>query len=272
MTLRRTFAVLAAAAVLITTGCGSADKATPASETKKSAAVVNTAALSAETFVDTIAKAQLQAKTSHIEMEIDANGQNIKAVGDVQTAETADDAKMSMTMTMPGMGEIEMRMLGGVFYMKMGAMTGDKFFKLDLQDPDNPLGETFGDMSEQMDPSKSIEALKGAITSLEKDGEPVKIDGVMAQPYKVVVDGSKVKGSLNPLEGSTGADSIGEMSFVFWIGSDNLPRKMTSDIQGATVQTTFTKWGKAIDVKAPDAGQISEKDPFGSMLPDLPAA
>lgn len=270
MRIRGACAALAVSALLITTGCGSTQNTAAENDSAhQQSTTTKSVALTSDNLVSVVTKAQLAARTSHVQMTIGAKGESIVATGDVKVADSADAVMMAMKMTMPGAGEIEMRMIGSVIYVKLGPMSGDKFVKIDMKDSNNPLAKNFGDLSAQMDPSGSIKAFDGAITSLEKKGDPVRIDGVDAQPYKVVVDRLKMKSS--PATGGA-AGLPDEMSFMFWIGPDNLTRKMTIDVMGATVESTFTRWGEPVDVKAPSADQITDKSQMGSMMPGVPAA
>ena len=101
---------------------------------------------------------------------------------------------MSMDMDMGSAGPATMKMLlvDGVLYMNFGQVTKGKYAKIDLEDEDNPLGQQFSQLADQMDPSKQLEQFKKAVTSFEKKGKPKRLDGVEAQPYEVVVDTSKI--------------------------------------------------------------------------------
>ncbi|MGI8954673.1 MAG: hypothetical protein ACR2FL_08905 [Nocardioidaceae bacterium] len=263
MLIRTRLAALGAAALLALSGCGSAEDAT--SDQTQSTAGASTEALTADSFVSTLSDAQSSAETTHVQIKIGASGQEITAEGDVAVGSDPADTQMAMTMDMGSMGAggAEMRLVDQVFYMNLGPLTENKFAKIDLSDPNNPLGQSFGDLVGQLDPSKSVEDLEGAITSVEKSGSPETLDGVQAQPYEVVVDSTKIA-DASGLAGSTGVSLPDELTFTFWVGSDNLPRKLTSDMGESTIEATFTKWGDDVSIEAPPADEISKQDPFGA--------
>lgn len=273
MRMRGVFAVAAAAVLLLVSGCGSAEKAAAGHAGSVDQGSVDrgaSVALTSDNFVDTVTKAVLEAGSTHVKMNLGAEGRSVDASGDVRTGDDPADTEMAMTMAVPGMGDMEMRLVEQVFYIKMGAMTQNKFAKLDLTDPDNPMGKTFGEMAGKFDPSKSLQNLNGAITSFKKSGAPEEIDGVQAQPYTVTVDTSKMAehGGL----GGNAAAMPDELTYKFWVGSDDLPRKLTSHVSGADIDVTFTKWGEDVDVQAPPAGQITKKDPFSAMPSQMPSS
>lgn len=255
--------------LLLATGCGSAEKTAGGGASGDAGSVAEDAAqnvaLTSDNFIETVTEAQLEAGSTHVEMTIGSQGQSIEASGDLEIGDDPTDTAMTMTMTMPGMGEMDMRLVDQVLYMNMGQMTQDKFAKIDLSDPSNPAGKSFEDMVGQMDPSKSLQNFEGAIKSVETDGETEEIDGVETQPHTVVIDTTKVAEDAGGLGG--GAASLpDEISYTFWVGTaDNLPRKMTMDVAGAAIEMTFSKWGEDVDVEAPPADQITEQSPLSQM-------
>lgn len=276
MKTRGLIAAAASAVLLLTAGCGSAHKVADGDKsptTTSSSHGSTAAALTSDTFIGTVTKAQLAAKTSHVEMKGGAGGQTVDAVGDVAVGDSPSDAKLAMTMKLGSVGDIEMRLVDKVLYLDMGTLTGGKFAKIDLDDPSNPIAKSMGGLTGQLDPSQSLRGLEGAITSVKKSGPSVELDGVKAQPYTVVVDTAKMKGSLGDLAKSAGAGSMPKsLTYTYWVGSDNLPRKMTSDVAGSQVQILFTKWGEPVDVTAPAAAQITDKDPFANLPSSLPSS
>ncbi|KAA1397288.1 hypothetical protein [Aeromicrobium ginsengisoli] len=209
-------------------------------------------------FAKVIGDSQVDAKSTHIDMTIGAGGQSFKAQGDAEFGTSAADTSVAMTMDL-GSIKADMRLVDQVFYMNMGAMSDNKFLKIDLKDKNNAFAQQYGQIMDQMDPSKQMEQFKEAMKSFEKKGEPQKLDGVEAQPYVVTVDTSKIK-SLMELPEASKAQVPDTIVYTMFIGPDNLPRRMEFDLAGSTSTIDYSKWGDSVDIKAPSAGEISDKD------------
>jgi hypothetical protein len=256
------------AAVLLLAGmtlsaCG--DKDDPAADTSSSKpAAANGVTLTKANFTQVLADSQVKAKSAHVDMTIGVGGQSLKAQGDVAVGASPADGAMTMTMDMGSSMRLEMRLVDQVLYMNMGQATANKFVKVDLTDDSNPLTKQYGQIMDQMDPAKQIEQLKPAITSFEKKGAPKTLDGVKAQPYVVTVDTSKVK-AFADLPAASKSQVPDTIVYTMYIGSDDLPRRMEFDLAGSKSTIDYSKWGEPVDIKAPAAGEISDKDPSALM-------
>ncbi|WP_019135478.1 hypothetical protein [Cellulomonas massiliensis] len=241
------------------TGGSSAGATTGTTPEAEKPAEGGTFELTPANFADMVDK-QIDAGTYHTTMTIGAEGQTINAEGDARLSDSG--AEMTMTMSVPGMdGGMELRMVGGKLYMNMGELTGDKFYVIDPTDADDPIASSFGSSLDQMSAAESMESIKDAIVSVEKAGDPETIDGVDAQPYEVVVDTTKVTGAAGEQfqqaeeAGATLPDTI---SYVYFVGPDGLPRKMTMDLEGSTTEMTFSDWGEDVTIEAPAKDQITD--------------
>lgn len=255
---KRHLVIAVAAVSLMLTGC---------SDNKSGVGEEADTELTSANFISEITAAQVKAKSSHVEMKIDAAGQKAKAVGDVQIGASAAETKVAMKMDLgsSGAGSFELRLVGGAFYINLGPLSQNKFAKIDLNDKSNPIGSQYGDLLDQLDPSKQLQQFKDAMTSLEKKGEPVELDGVKAQPYEVTLDTTKIE-SLSELP--DGAGSVPkEIVYTMFVGPDNLPRRITTDVAGSAVVMDYSKWGEPVDIKAPSKDQITDKN-----LMEQPAA
>jgi len=265
-TTRRLLALPVAATLLLgATACSTSDEtptggSTPgASQGAEKPAGGDGFELTATSFADMVDK-QIDAGTYHTSMTIGADELTINAEGDARL--TAEGAEMSMTMTVPGLdGGMELRMVGGKLYMNMGEMTGDKFYVIDPTDSDDPIASSFGSSLDQMSATESMESIKDAIVSVEKSGDPETIDGVEAQPYEVVVDTSKVTGAVAEQFAQAreaGATLPTTFTYVYYVGSDGLPRKMTMNLEGSATEMTFSGWGEDVTIEAPADDQLTD--------------
>lgn len=252
---RHQLVLAVAAGSLFLTGCGGSD-----SSAKGGTADVGKNAgtsLTKDNFVTTITAAQQKARSSHIAMKISAAGQKITATGDVDTGTTADDTKAAMNMNLGsiGAGKFEMRLVDKALFINLGPMSDNKFAKLDLTDKSNPLFKQYGGLLDQLDPAKQLEQFKGALTSVEKKGEAVQLGGVEAQPYALTLDTSKIK-SLDSL--GAGAQIPKSLTYMMFVGPDNLPRRLVSSVSGSEVTIDYSKWGEKVDISAPSADEITD--------------
>lgn len=244
---------------LSVSACGDKDKDAADDESGSKPPTSSSTSLTAANFAEALSVSQVKAKSAHVEMEVGAAGQTIKAQGDVAVGASPIDSAMTMTMDMGSSMSFEMRLVDQIFYMNMGQMSGGKFIKVDLKDKSNPLTKQFGQVMDQMDPSKQMADLKKAVTSFEKKGDPQTIDGVEAQPYVVKVDTSKVQ-SFQDLPDES-ADLIPEsIVYTMYIGSDNLLRRMSFDLAGSESTINYSKWGEPVEIKAPSADEVSDQD------------
>lgn len=241
--------------------CGDKDDSKGDSSTKTTSATAGTTLTKADYF-KTLSAAQQKSGSAHMTVEIGVAGQTIKADGDLKIGKTLADNLVSMTMDMgqAGFGSMKMILVGTDFYLNFGKVTDGKYAKIDLRDKNNPLTKQFAGLLDQMDPSTQFKQMKGALTSFGKKGSAVDIDGVKAQPYQLVVDTSKLA-AFASLPGSVAKSIPPSLTYVMYVGPDNLLRRITYEVAGANAKINYTKWGEPVDIKAPAAGDITDKDP-----------
>lgn len=255
---------IASLAVVATAGLGLAacggDDSSSGSEKTSTDSVGKEAdtELTQDNFFTELAKAQQEAGSSHVDMAFGVSGQEIEATGDVVVGESAEDTAMQMKMTMGSMGQIEMRLVDNVMYMNLGPASDNKFAKIDLSDKDNPLGQQYGGLLDNIDPSKQLETVQDAVTGFEQKGGAEEIDGVEATPYVVTVDPKKITEGLEGMSG--GAQVPDAITYTMFVGPDNLPRRVVTDVAGTKMTMNYTKWGEDVSVEAPAKDEISDLD------------
>lgn len=217
--------------------------------------------LTKATFVKAIIQAQAKARTSHVSMDLAMAGQAVAAEGDVKVGTTAEGTSMTLTMDMgaTGAGTLDMRLVDQVFYMNFGPLTQDKFVKVDLTDENDPIGKQYGRILDQMDPSKQLEQFSRAVKSFEKKGQAKNLDGVQAQPYVVTIDTAKIDG-FSDLGGAGAGALPATIAYTMFIGPDNLPRRVVTDVSGAKVSLDYSRWGEPVDITAPGDDEVSDKN------------
>jgi hypothetical protein len=265
MRVSRGIAVLSvtAAAVLGLTACSSdagtkADK--PAAEASSPAEEVSEAEsdfdLTAEDFVARVTTASQAAGTLTMQMTTTAAGTTTDATGVIRYVDGAGQ-EMTMVTTVPDVGDVEIRVVGGMVYMSMGELTGGKFIQVDPADTSNPLAASFQGMSGQLDPTGALSQMEGAVVSVEKAGEPEEVGGALAQPYTMVIDTAAASAAMSS-ELAGAASLPPQMSYTYWIDADDLMRRMSAELPSGSIDATFTGWGEPVDIVAPSADQITE--------------
>ena len=256
--------VLAASVTLVpTAGCGGSG----------GTAADNGADLTKANFASEIVKAQSAAKTAHMEAAIQAQGQKMAMTGDVQMAKKDVAFDMSMSGAALG-GGARFILVDRVIYLKMpGLSQTGKFIKIDTGDSSNPMAKMFDQMLGQLDPSQAFQAFD-AITRLQKRGTQ-EIDGVETTHYTVDVDTRKALQA----QGMAGQVPTGQLpktlTYDVWVDGQHLVRKLRMDIQGTSVDMSFSQWGEPVDIKAPPANQIASMkelmQQFSGAAPSGPA-
>lgn len=274
MKLRKTLVALGAAATLTLTACGNASDSADGGDSSSGDSTVSgnaSAALTADNFASSVSDAQSDARSTHMELSMDVMGQQIDGSGDIEVPESEDpkDAKMSMSLEIPTMGELEMRLVDGIAYIKMGSMTQDKFVEMDLTSGNNQLGKSLDQMTQQADPNAMVEQLAGSLKDFEKTDETEEIDGVETTKYVLTIDGRKIGGMMSGSAMSGAADMPKEVTADVWIGDDDLLRKMTMEMETAgtpvNLEMTFTDWGDPVEVEAPSDDEITDSSMLDGM-------
>jgi len=261
--LKRLGVLAASATLVLTAGCAGSG----------GTAADNGADLTKANFASEIVKAQSAAKTAHMEAAIQAQGQKMAMTGDVQMAKKDVAFDLSMTGAALG-GGAQFILLDRVVYLKMPGLTqSNKFVKIDISDSSNPIAKMFEQMLSQVDPSQTFKAFD-AITRLQKRGTQ-EIDGVETTHYTVDVDTQKALQA----QGMAGQVPSGQLpktlTYDVWVDGQHQVRKLRMDVQGTSIDMSFSQWGEPVDIKAPPADQIASMkelmQQFGGAAPSGPA-
>ena len=265
--LRRSLAAAALAPLLVAGLAACGDKDDSGSEAKDPAAgaAVLTGLQKGDTvdpgdFVDTIEDGVKASTTAHMTMKVGLGSMGeMSGEGDIDY--TADTPEMAMTMDMPMAGagmKTDVRYVDGIFYMKLGSMSGNKFWKLDPSDPDSPLGD-MGSMLDQFDPASTLAKMEPAIDQVTYDG-----DG----HYELTVSPEGLAKAMDlPTEAE--AQLPDSITYDVWLDDENRLSKMHMDLPVAgtesTVDIAASDWGKDVSIEAPPASEITEMPDLGSM-------
>jgi hypothetical protein len=216
---------------------GSADESEPAKgET-----------VSVDSFVDDLLDANSDVSSSHARIVMEVAGQRVVTEGDIDAS--GKDPEAIMTMTLPQVGEAEIRLVDGSFYMRMPGVTKDKFMVIDLDDAPGDIAQSLN----SMDPSAQVDEFAKAIRAVTYLGETER-SGVDVDRYRVRMDSSEI-GSL-----AGGATLPKTVVMELYLDADNRMRGMQMEVpvQGKkfVLDGTFSQLGKDVDVQKPSASQL----------------
>lgn len=244
-------ALLLAASLL--GACG--DKEGSANASSLSADVVPAAALTQQTFAPAVGDAIAAAGSAHLTMSGAIMGQEFTGEGDQVIAKMPADTQFAIRVKVLGM-DVDLRLVDQVGYANLGSLTKGKFAEVDLTDPTHPLVAQFGDLAEQADVATQVRSVREAITGIDVSGAPETIDGVQTQPYTVTLDAKKLAESA----GQDAASVPDTIPFTFFVGADNLPRRLVVGAPGQGLTLDFSDWGKAVKVEKPAKDDIADFD------------
>jgi hypothetical protein len=254
---RRTLVAVALAPVLLTglVACGSdsGDTHETGSDTSQSApdpGVEPGDSVEPADFSDLLADGFASITTAHATLDGDFGTGDLTGEGDVDYS--ADQPAMAMTLDSElfGSGGAEARLVDGAMYLNLGQLSQDKFWKLDLDDPDSP----FGALGSQIDPKSSVELLEKGLTSVEYVGEEDSLDH-----YRAVVDPKALLERLGPMA-SSGASSLPKsIDYDIWLDDENRLNKLTFAMgDAASLEMTLSDFGADVSVEAPPADEVTE--------------
>lgn len=238
-------------------GCGGSDDTN--GDDSSTAGSSSGTTLTKENFATVIGEAMIKSGSVHVVMEASGGGsQTMTATGDQTMGSTTGDSAISMTMDTPGAAKTEIRLIDQVLYINLGQASDHKFAKIDLTDQRSSRGLGLEQFATQMDLSKQFEIFQDSLTNFEQAGDAEQIDGVKAKPYRISVDAAK-------LAKATRADASQlpeELTYTFYVGPDDLVRRMVTSVGAGKVTTDFSRWGRDVTIEKPEKSEVTDDAPF----------
>jgi hypothetical protein len=219
-------------------------------------------------FMDVFESAFEDATTVHMTMDMNTAVGAMTGEGDADYSTTPPSVDLTMSGGMLP-GDIEAVMVDGVMYMTIPGMGADgQYFKLDLSDPNNPLGSG---LTSQLDPKAMFEQFEDSLSSVTYDGEQ-DVDGDTADAYTVTVDAATVlEGQGQTL--APGMDVPEEFTYTVYFADDQFRRmEIAMGESMGDVTLDFTDWGKDVSIEAPPADQVTDFPDLGSLVPSAGAS
>jgi hypothetical protein len=291
--LRRTLAAAAISPLLLTglAACGD-DSSSDASGSGTTASGGGTQVLAGVSTGDHVAPKDFLAAmsdgakaltTAHMTMDVSiGSAGSIKGSGDADYTKTPADLALKLTMpssmSMGSGGGFELRLVDGIMYVSAGSLTGGKFWKLDPSDKNNPLGASgLGDLLDQMDPVKAVEAVRPAIEKVTFVGNE-DVDGRSLDHYTLTVDPETALKSLGGGSMTQGAQGEVPDSLVYdvWLDDQGRTGKVSMDLpvggSSTSLDINMTDFGEQVDIEAPSADQVTKMPDLGGFKTPPPAA
>jgi hypothetical protein len=199
-------------------------------------------------FVKMFAASFEKATTAHLTMTMKGTGLSMDAEGDVDYSSEPPAVAMTLNGDQFGKGT-DVRLVDGVMYLKT-PMFGEKFVKMDLSDPANPLGERFG---RAFDLRSILDGFRDGLRSVSLLGEE-DVDGESLRHYRVTMDPSEADPSA-----SAAAGMPETVTYDLWFDGDGFFRRMQADLgpEGGTVTASLSDWGEDVSIEAPPAREVT---------------
>jgi len=228
------------------TACGDKDtpKSAPDADGGTSASAAPAAkALTQDNFSERVFSAIDKAGSAKVHFETGNGSKTVSGDGEIKYG---DELALRVTMDVPqqasGAAPQEMLMVGKTFYISMGG----KYMTLPL---DAFKGMGVPDLSANLDPKIQAKAFGQAVTKFEQSGDPETLDGVQATPYSVTLDPKKAP----EVYGTTLTEPI---TVVYYVGPDDLLRKMVYKDKNGDFISTYSDWGAPVTIEAPPASKL----------------
>jgi hypothetical protein len=202
-------------------------------------------------------------KTAHIDLKVDAAGQQIAGSGDESLNEGVLTG-LNITESLPGdAGSLQLIIADGKTYAKLPSSINpsDKPWVLITSDSTNPTIQQLSTSISQTQESASIGSTTAFVTaakSVENKGTE-DVNGEPATHYSVVVDTTKLPADNTGKEALIQA-GVTSLPVELYIDSQGRPVKLTENFsaQGQAISTEvdLSKYDQPVTIEAPPADQV----------------
>ncbi|GAA1314346.1 hypothetical protein ACFSWE_13680 [Leucobacter albus] len=245
---------------LALTGCSSPSAPADGGTTTTQEAPAKGGELTKENFAERIEKAQLNAGSAHMTMQL---GDSVDGALEADIVLDKDPKKIQMQMSMDVSGMTsDIRLVDGKMFMNMGELSQNKF--LDMSTMPGGAGDISA-MIDQVNPGSQVGGFSAALTDFVADPKGPEIDGVKTTQLTLTLDTRKLfEAQAQTQEGvdiDTLVSTLGEtIVYDMFIGSDDLPRRIVMPNAGGvgTGTVEYSKWGEPVKVEAPAADELAD--------------
>jgi hypothetical protein len=270
---RRTLVAIAALPLLLIAlvACGDKDDSgstASATDGRQASGVAYTAGetVSASDLARRLASGFADTTTAHATIKADI-GEMGSLTGEGDVSRAGGEPAAAMTLDSDSLGnDIEVRLVDGVVYAKVGQLSQGKFWKLDLSDQHGPLGE----LRSGLDPKAMLEKLQKAITSVTYLGAEDGLDHYQVDVAPHALAEEMGKGHMMGMAGSDVSSAPKAVTLDLWLDQDNRLNKLTADAGDlGSAELTLSDFDAEVEVEAPPADQVTEMPQFGGDMARL---
>lgn len=213
-----------------------------------------------QAFLAKLKSAASSISTARFTMSMDMSGQSVTAKGALDM--TGDKPAMQMTLDLTGMGTAtDMRIVGGTMYIQ-DPTGGGKYLKVDLSDPNGPLGN-MGDALDNYDPQSMIDQMSPETFRKVTDLGQETVGGRQLEHYRVVVDTHAATKVLKNLPSTASLPKT--MTYDLWLDSQNRMARFKMLMKKVTqVTATYSDYGADVHITAPPASDVTEMPSSGA--------
>jgi hypothetical protein len=225
---------------------------TPTTSDSTSDAGSSGRAIDPEAFLGKLKTAAKSITTARFTMSMDVSGQSVAAKGALDM--TGDTPAMQLTMDLTGMGTAtDMRIVDGVLYIQ-DPTGGGKYLKVDLNDPNTPLG-SIGDALDNYDPQSMIDKMSPDTFRRVTDLGRETVGGQPLEHYRVVLDTHAATQILKNLPSTASLPKT--MTYDMWLDSQDRMARFTMLMKKVSrVTATYSDYGADVHITAPPASDV----------------
>jgi len=252
-------AVVLPLALTALAGCGSrgaAPEATtgPQSKATHSAPPAAPRHVAGAAFLATLRHASQQVTTARFTMTMDVSGQQVPIKGVIDL--TGDSPAMQMTMDVTGMGTpTDLRLVDRVMYVGVPGTSG-KFYRVDLGDPNGPLGSLGGGSLANLDPGSMMSRIKPAAFKTVLDRGVTTVHGQRVHHYSAVIDVSAQKKMLD-LPATTSVRLPRTSRYDVWLDDQGRYVRFQMTLKKSmALGARYSDYGKPAHIEAPPAADV----------------
>jgi hypothetical protein len=205
-------------------------------------------------FVAKLKTAAGSITTARFTMTMDVSGQTVQAKGALDL--TGSTPAMQMSMDLTGMGvPTEMRLVGGSMYIQDPSSGGSKYLKLDLNDPNGPLGD-MGTTLGNLDPQAMIDKLSPDVYRKVTDLGSQTVHGQKTEHYRVLADVRAAGHEL--LQNLPSTVSLPKtMTYDVWLdGNGRMAQFKVLMKKVSAVTARYYDYGADLNITPPPASQV----------------
>jgi hypothetical protein len=206
-------------------------------------------------FVDRLKTSARSLTTARFHMTMEMGGQTIYADGALDL--TGDHPAMRFSMDPTGMGTpVDMRIVDNVMYIQDPTTGSGKYLKMDLGDPNGPMGDLAG-VFDNFNPDQMITKISPHAFRKVTDLGSQTVGGRELEHYRVVIDTRTAASVLKNLPSTASLPRT--LSYDMWLDSRDRMARFTMLMKKVSkVTATYSDYGAKVNITAPPASQVAD--------------